>query len=115
MSVRAYIDDTGGGVGPVFVLAGYIATAEQWTAFSNEWQALLDMKPRLERFKMSEAANWSDQQWNERLPLFYRAIENYAAAGLSISIPYDEFCRVFQWDEVGTAQRHASHMATMCR
>jgi len=96
MPIRAYIDDSGGGVGPVFVLAGYIATAEQWAAFSDEWQAILDMKPAVKRFKMSEAANWSDQQWKERLPLFYRAIENHVAAGLSLTIPYDEFRRVFR-------------------
>jgi hypothetical protein len=68
--LRAYIDDSHT-VQTAFVLAGYIATAENWAAFSDDWQEVLDMPPRLERFKMADAhGTWSDEQWNARLPMF---------------------------------------------
>jgi hypothetical protein len=67
----AYIDDSHT-TQSAFVLAGYVATAENWTLFSDEWQAILDMQPALSRFKMSAAhGRWSDDQWNTRLPLMY--------------------------------------------
>ena len=53
------------------------------------------MKPPLKRFKMKEAHTWSEEQWNERLPLFYAAIERYASAGVSLLIPYQECLRLF--------------------
>jgi hypothetical protein len=93
LMARAYIDDSIRGA--AFVMAGYIAPAEAWAAFSDEWLSVLNMKPRLKRFKMKEALNWSEQQWNERLPLFYRVIEDHVTAGVAISIPYDEYRRVF--------------------
>jgi hypothetical protein len=50
MVVRAYIDDsyTAGGV---HVLAGYIARAEQWGAFSKEWEELLPLTRMGEQWK----------------------------------------------------------------
>ena len=93
--LEAYIDDSHT-TASAFVLAGYIAPPEKWAAFSVEWQALLNMKPPLARFKMSEAhGTWSEQQWNERLPLFYGAIEAHASAGVSILIPHLEYSKVF--------------------
>jgi len=78
-------------------LAGYIAPAEAWAAFSDEWQAILEMKPPLARFKMSEAhGTWGEQLWNERLPLFYGAIERHVSAGVSMLIPYPEYSKVFR-------------------
>lgn len=92
--LNAYIDDSHT-TGTAFVLAGYIAPAEKWAAFSDDWQRLLDMSPRLERFKMAEAHGWSDQQWKERLPLFYRTIEDHVTAGISVIIPFQEYTKIF--------------------
>src|SRR5690349_3270968 len=55
MVLQAYFDDSGSSAGePVYVLAGCLAGAERWAAFSTEWaQKLSDHG--LPHFKMSEA------------------------------------------------------------
>lgn len=55
MVLQAFIDDSGSEPqGKVFVLAGFIASAERWAEFSCSWQRVLD-RNRLEYFKHSEA------------------------------------------------------------
>ena len=54
--LQAYIDDSGNGDPPVYVLAGFVASSDEWEIFTDEWQALLDAPPRLEYFKMKEAS-----------------------------------------------------------
>ena len=42
LMLKAFIDDSHSGpTGPVFVLAGYISTAEKWASFAEKWQAIL--------------------------------------------------------------------------
>ena len=47
--IQAYVDDSGnspdGGKNPVFVLGGYIATADMWTAFSDAWEKECAQEP----------------------------------------------------------------------
>jgi uncharacterized protein DUF3800 len=70
---QAAIDDSGSEPqSPVFILAGFAAPFGAWLNLSGEWQALLDKEPKLDYFKMSEAASLSEQfhpqrGWNERL------------------------------------------------
>lgn len=62
--LQAYFDDSGSeGRGPVFLVSGYVATAENWARFSDEWQAILDGPPKLEYFKMREANSLRGQFW----------------------------------------------------
>src|SRR6266851_757494 len=62
MPFQAYIDDSGSEPqSPVFVLGGFIAPHEKWASFSEEWQAALDQDPKLEYFKMTEAAHLGGQ------------------------------------------------------
>lgn len=59
VALQGFIDDSGeqdDPSGPVIVLAGFIATAERWAAFSDNRQAALDAKPPIAYFKMVEAA-----------------------------------------------------------
>jgi len=50
------VDDSGSeGLGPVFVLAGYVAPAETWQRFSIDWRAIMDEHPTISHFKMKEA------------------------------------------------------------
>src|SRR5436305_305419 len=57
--LQAYFDDSLGGNfhgrPMVLVLGGFIATAEAWAAFSDEWQRILDFPPRISVFKMNDA------------------------------------------------------------
>ena len=91
---QAFIDESGErSHTSIFALAGYLAPAEQWAAFADEWQTILDMKPRLEYFKMNEAYRlkdqfwgWSEDQRNERLCLLYGVIERHVTAETSLII-----------------------------
>lgn len=72
-----------------FVMAGYVASVEQWAAFAREWQERLDMTPRLPYFKMSEMAQSPERL--ERAGWFYRVIEDHVRLAISISIPVAAF------------------------
>jgi hypothetical protein len=64
MVLQAYIDDSGGtelNQHPYFVLGGFVSSVERWAEFSSDWQAVLDMEPRLEYFKMSHAGSLNEQ------------------------------------------------------
>jgi hypothetical protein len=46
MVLQAYIDDSGNDPSQyAFILAGFVAPAETWAAFCDEWQTLLDRPP----------------------------------------------------------------------
>ena len=54
--LQAAIDDSGSDQqGPVYVLSGFIAKAEQWAEFTEEWRTKLKNPPAIDYFKMSEA------------------------------------------------------------
>jgi hypothetical protein len=85
------IDDSGSEPSkPHFILAGFAAPAAQWAAFADEWQAALDEPPKLDYFKMKEAAKLQDQfakkrGWDElkrddRLITVTRIINKYVMA-----------------------------------
>ena len=84
---QAYIDDSWKPNG-TFVLAGYIATAENWAHFAKEWDALLPSGGTLAKsgryhFKMAEMATNPTRM--ERVPAFYWVIENHVQVALSVT------------------------------
>ena len=85
MALQAFIDDSQTD-GEVLVLAGYLASFEQWEKFSVDWQHLLDGPPRWERFKMVEIASTADAGRRERAAAFYRVVEKYAAAFVAVAV-----------------------------
>ena len=102
MPFHAYIDDSGNEPqSPVYVLAGFIASVEQWAAFSTDWQAALDEAPRLEYFKMKEAASlhgqfgrhfgWTPAKRDDRLATFTRIIRKRVRVRVSVSIQHAHF------------------------
>ena len=96
MVLQAYIDHSC--EGGTFVLAGYVSAAEEWTAFSEEWQALLNDQPVLKRLEMQEMAR--SRETMERASQFYRAIEKHARIAVSCIISVDELrqaVREFNW------------------
>jgi hypothetical protein len=70
----------------VFVLGGFVADYVRWAAFSGEWQAALDLPPKLDYFKMSEAVamhgqfhpskGWAEQIRDERLDILADIVVN---------------------------------------
>lgn len=85
MTLQAVIDDSRDEDG-VFVLAGYISSAEMWAEFCEEWEKLLPLtKPRKSgqpRFKMAEMA--SSPEYMRHVPAFFRVIEKHVIASLSV-------------------------------
>jgi hypothetical protein len=101
----AYFDDSEIGHGPVYVLAGWVAAAETWRPFAEDWMAVLEMKPRIGYFKFSEAMNGSgefygisEESRDEKMRHLLRIIERYALVGISASMCRDVFTQWFGWD-----------------
>ncbi|HEY1926624.1 MAG TPA: DUF3800 domain-containing protein [Caulobacteraceae bacterium] len=66
--LEAYVDDSASDVADRrLFLAGYINSAERWTAFSQAWNAELAAPPAIAYFKMAEAQNLRDEfkGWSE--------------------------------------------------
>jgi hypothetical protein len=90
--LQAYIDDSTQS-GSVMVLAGYMATADQWRAFSERWRQALEMKPRISVFKMRDI-QMKDKVDSERAELHYRIIEEHIGSGFCVAIPLNAFATV---------------------
>ena len=105
LAPQAFIDDsvTPGGQG-FFVLAGFIAPAANWAQFSDNWQAVLDLEPRLDYFKMNEAnllvgqfdkaRGWTEAKRDDRLIDFTRVINRHAAIRIYAAVRQSEFERI---------------------
>ena len=88
LALEAYIDDSKTD-GRVLVLAGFLAEAEKWAAFSTEWQALLN-ELNLPRFKMTRLKRFQPDKADEYAERFYRIVERYVVQGISSVIEIDE-------------------------
>jgi Protein of unknown function (DUF3800) len=87
MVMQAFIDESYSQKG-VYVLAGYIATAEAWANFSKEWKGVLHNGTRdkygRDHFKMKEMA--VSERRRKRLPIFFRVIEKHVALAVSCKV-----------------------------
>ena len=88
MVLQVYVDDSTT-ESDNFVLAGYIATAEEWLKFSRRWEPLAEQWGTLQKdggyiFKMSDMA-WNPERM-QRVSAFYRVIEEHALAAFSFGI-----------------------------
>jgi hypothetical protein len=99
--MQVYIDDSI--EPPVFVLAGFIASAEEWEKLKVEWQATLDKPPRLAYVKMQEAhalvgefKGWNETARDKRLAEFVATIKRHVLAGVSLVVRHDDFRSVFR-------------------
>jgi len=96
VNLEAYIDDSGSSPGePIFVLAGFISTVEEWAQFSIEWKAVLDRSPGLEYFKMSEAFSrvkqfnelrWTEEAIRDRVMELAQVIAGHAIARVNVTM-----------------------------
>lgn len=85
MPVQAFVDDSGGkGHSRNFVLAGLVSDSERWALFAQEWRACLDQSPRIDIFKMREAASctgefhgFTAEQRDARLRTLAQIINRY--------------------------------------
>ena len=83
--LQAYIDESYTN-GAVFVMAGYVATVEQWMAFSDEWASLLGLgPPHFRELSELHMAEMTSPLGIEQSEMFYRVIERHLRVSVSCS------------------------------
>jgi hypothetical protein len=82
----------------LFVMAGFVAPAEAWARFSDEWQQFLEMKPGVRYLKMNDAMTlegefrwWRDAARDEKLRLLNGCISDHATIAVSCSMPHSAY------------------------
>jgi Protein of unknown function (DUF3800) len=102
VALKIYVDDSGTRQPPVYILAGWIAQADQWASFSDQWQATLDMRPKIAYFKFVEAMTLSGEfsgisasSRDEKMNLMVNLLRDFDLLGVSITIPHAIFNTYF--------------------
>ena len=107
LNFQAFIDESVSNVTGEFVLAGHIATAENWARFTKDWEPLLQYGTRDKHgnlhFKMSEMAQNKERMAG--VPLFAKVIDEHVYNSIS--------CRMNLEDFVGAQQRFKSFATAM--
>jgi hypothetical protein len=99
---QAVIDDSGSEPqSRVFVLAGFAGSAASWANFAVDWRAALDEPPKLDYFKMTEAANfggqfardkgWDESKRDDRLIALSGVIKKHAHLRIQAAVRNDHF------------------------
>jgi hypothetical protein len=93
LAFQAYLDES-----RVFVMAGFLASAETWAAFGDHWDAALKKSPRLDYFKMREADglsgqfnNWSRAQRDARLKDLAAIIKEHSLHEMACTVNAETF------------------------
>jgi hypothetical protein len=98
--LTCYFDDAGGADHGYTVVAGWIASIDQWEGFTEEWETLLS-EYGLEYFTMKECAQWQGpfRCWCEdrRRSFILRAcqiLKTYVQYGIASIVPHREYREV---------------------
>ncbi len=98
--LRAFVDDSGRGNPPIFVLAALVARAAAWAAFSDEWDEILGAEPRMPFLKMKELMNFDSAAGDsDRLHKLYAlqgVINRHVEYGVVIGLPSQEYRKIFK-------------------
>ncbi len=103
--LRAFIDDSGTGDAPVFVLAGFIASVNRWDEFWSAWKdRVLGGDPPIAYFKMREAhsrgsngqfGRMSAAQRDARVTTCVSVIQQHGITPIRVVIPHAAYHDVF--------------------
>ena len=103
VALQGFIDDSGEQElpnDPVFVLAGFITSAERWASFSQEWQAALDAAPSIRFFKMNQAITctgefrgWTKAGAGKKVEILTAIIPRYAETRVQCVIDKKAFAK----------------------
>ncbi len=93
MVLHVYADESGKGARDVFVMAGLLARAEQWKAFCEDWQLVLDMPPAVEAFHMNEIVAAKDFA---RIKAASGVLKKYKFPAVAVSIFIGDFDAVLK-------------------
>lgn len=104
--IQAYIDDSGNSDGngnPVFVLAGYVAAADDWVAFSDEWEAECAAHPPVRGFKMAHANGfrgsfdrWEAEDRDARVQRLAEIVQRHTVLRLQASIFWQDYNEILR-------------------
>jgi hypothetical protein len=96
--LKAYVDDSCLRQGPVYLLGGGLADGATWANFSNDWDGVLRMSPRIEYFKFAEAINFSGQfagisteLRNEKMALLFNLLIEHKLVLFSCFVKHEVF------------------------
>ncbi|MGY4399382.1 DUF3800 domain-containing protein [Bradyrhizobium sp. USDA 3315] len=99
---QIYVDESVSDDPPVYVMAGFISTAEKWASFSDEWRQRCEMKPRIAYFKMSEAmgfggefAGFSEESRNEKIMFLDSLIQEHVMGSIAIVLDHAAYKALF--------------------
>jgi hypothetical protein len=87
MALKAFIDESGKGDPPIFVMAGFIARAEEWAAFNDVWLGALE-----ERFHMVAAVAAKDFR---RINKCIEIIKQHDFPAIAVTVLHDDYRRIF--------------------
>lgn len=93
MMLTTYIDDSDmGGTSPVAVLGGFIAPADSWAAFSDDWKRkVLDVPPPPVRVFKPNASSWRKAAAAARLKAALGVIERHRPMGVVFTMPHSDY------------------------
>jgi len=102
MMLQAFVDDSGSDwQSNVFVLAGFVATADQWDAFNKDWHKALREPPSLACFKSNEcyglkgefspSKEWTRQKADDRIVTLARVIQKHLPEKFSVAISPEDY------------------------
>jgi hypothetical protein len=88
MTLKAFIDESGKGDPPIFVMAGFIARAEEWAAFNDVWLGALE-----EPFHMVAAVAAKDFR---RINKCIEIIKQHDFPAIAVTVLHADYRRVFR-------------------
>ena len=105
MVMQGWFDDSGSDPGAgMFILAGFVASAKQWAAFSNAWKRGLNKPPRLAYFKSNEAyglkgqfapsKGWTEERRDARVLELASIIAQFVPEKYMASVPNSVYLNV---------------------
>lgn len=93
--------------GPDFILAGYLATDQQWPVFSDDWRAWCRTKPEIQYLKGKHAyrrekefKGWTLEQRDEKLLGFVSLISKHQLTAVKARISHAEFAENFSFIQI---------------
>lgn len=99
--LKVFIDESGNGTPPIFVLSGLVSTAAAWAIFVDEWADALKADPPLTHYKSTEFMRfdpWRDVRSKEkfqRLHILQSIINKHVNYVFTVSLPQVSFKEIF--------------------
>jgi hypothetical protein len=116
--LQAFVDESGTrNQDACFVMAGFISSAEEWAAFSDEWQACLDATPAIPYFKMRHAAgnpsgvfrNWRRDDVRKKVTGLVGILKRHARTAIHCTMPIALFDEIIGVEMAGFLKSPYSH------